>query len=42
MLFSVGLDALKLIICLDDMSGRVEACTMSGRHSGASVVVDGR
>ena len=34
--------ALKLLICLGDSSRRVEACGVTGRHSGVSVVVGRR
>ena len=42
MSFYVGLDALKLTICLGDTRGRDEDHGVSGRHGGASVVVGGR
>ena len=42
MSFSVGLDTLKLAICLGDASGKVEACGVSGRNGGVSVIMGRR
>ena len=42
MSFSVGLDVLKLAICLGDTSRSVEARGVGRRHGGVSVVVGGR
>ena len=42
MLFSVGLDTLKLAICLGDANGQVEACGVSGRNGRVSVIMGRR